>query len=127
MTPRELQLPNSSRASRFLVRCVFAFVNIAFLALLTPPPCTAHEKEFISRPVTPETQFLELIDLEQEPEKQVTLMDLFLKQFPKYDGVGALYCDMQPLLVRLGKFDRALEIGDKLLAIDQDDVEAVKN
>jgi tetratricopeptide (TPR) repeat protein len=97
------------------------------LTLVLSTQVAAQEKEFIAKPITPETQFLELIDLETDPEKQLTLMDLFLRQFPKYDGIGALYSDMQPLLVKLEKFDRALEVGDKLLQIDQDDVEAVKN
>jgi tetratricopeptide (TPR) repeat protein len=87
---------------------------------------SAQEKEFISRPVTPESQFLELIDLENDPARQLTLMELFLVQFSKYEGVGAIYSDMQAVCVKAGKFDRALQIGDKLLAIDADDVEAVR-
>ena len=87
----------------------------------------SQEKEFVPKPITPETQFLELIDLEADPDKQLALMDLFVAQFPQFEGMGGLYSDLQPLLVRLGKFDRALEIGDKLLKIDQEDIEAVKN
>src|SRR5438046_9024026 len=103
------------------------FTQVLALTLFFAPQALAQDKEFIAKPITPETQFLELIDLESEPDKQLTLLDLFLRQFPKYEGIGGLYSDMQPLLVKLEKFDRALEIGDKLLQIDQDDVEAVKN
>lgn len=88
--------------------------------------CQAQEKDFAARPITPESQFLELIDLEGDAEKQLTLMELFLVQFPKYDALAALYSDMQSDCIKLEKWDRALQIGDKLLAIDQDDVEAVK-
>jgi tetratricopeptide (TPR) repeat protein len=119
---------NLTLSLRIFYSSVFGILQTASFALLfSLTPISAQEKEFVARPITPETQFLELIDLEGEPEKQLTLMDLFLQQFPKYEGVGALYSDMQPLLVKLGKFDRALEIGDKLLAIDADDVEAVRN
>lgn len=123
----QLDLPTPQRVSRVFRFCVFLFFHAASVAVLCTLPVGAQDKEFVPRPITPETQFLELIDLESDAEKQLVLMDLFLKQFPKYEGVGGLYSDMQPLLVKLGKFDRALEIGDKLLAIDQDDVEAVKN
>src|SRR6185295_1560460 len=86
----------------------------------------AQEKEFVPPPVTPESQFLELIDLEAEPEKQLMLMDLFVRQFPKYNAMGAVYSEMQANCLKLNLFDRALEIGEKLLTIDQDDAEAVK-
>jgi tetratricopeptide (TPR) repeat protein len=90
--------------------------------------CTliGQDKDFVPPPVTPEGQFLELIDLESDAEKQLTLMDLFIKQFPKYNAMAAVYSEMQTNCVKLNLFDRALEIGDKLLIIDQDDAEAVK-
>lgn len=75
---------------------------------------------------SPESQFLELIDLEGEPSRQLALMDLFIKQFPKYNAMGALYADMQADYVKVSLWDRALEIGDKLLQIDQDDIDAVR-
>ena len=90
--------------------------------------CTvlAQEKDFVPPPVTPEGQFLELIDLEADPRKQLLLMDLFVKQFPAYNAMAAVYSEMQANCVKLNQFDRALILGEKLLAIDQDDVEALR-
>ncbi len=75
---------------------------------------------------TPESQFLELIDLESDPAKQLVLMDLFVKQFPKYNAMAAVYADMQADYVKVGSWDLALEIGDKLLQVDQDDIDAIR-
>jgi tetratricopeptide (TPR) repeat protein len=112
------------RATRSITSAKFVR-PMAVLLLLVGSLC-AQEKELTPPPVTPESQFLELIDLEGDAEKQLFLMDLFVKQFPKYNAMGALYSDMQATCVKLGLFDRALELGDKLLVIDQDDAEAVK-
>lgn len=86
----------------------------------------AQEKDLIPPAVTPEGQFLELIDLEADPQKQLMLMDLFVKQFPAYNAMAAVYSEMQANCVKLNQFDRALEIGEKLFVIDQDDAEALK-
>jgi spore maturation protein SpmA len=61
-----------------------------------------------------------LIDLEGDAERQPLLRDLFVKQFPKYNAMGAVYSEMQANCLKLGFFDRALDLGDKLLVIDQD-------
>ncbi len=96
------------------------------LVLVVSCTVVAQEKDFVPPAVTPEGQFLELIDLEADPQKQLMLMDLFIKQFPAYNAMAAVYSEMQANCVKLNQFDRALELGQKLLAIDQDDVEALK-
>jgi tetratricopeptide (TPR) repeat protein len=101
-------------------------VRFAVLVLLFSCTVVAQEKDFTPPAVTPEGQFLELIDLEGDAQKQLVLMDLFVKQFPAYNAMAAVYSEMQANCVKLNLFDRALEIGEKLLAIDQDDAEALK-
>ena len=64
---------------------------------------------------TPEAQFLELVDLVAEPAKQLELLDTFLVQFPKYEGMATVYAQMQELCVGLKTWDRALELGTKLI------------
>jgi tetratricopeptide (TPR) repeat protein len=74
----------------------------------------------------PEAQFLELVDLVAEPAKQLELLDTFLVQFPKYEGMATVYAQMQELCVTLKNWDRALDLGTKLLLIDDSDIETVK-
>ncbi|HUS06716.1 MAG TPA: hypothetical protein VMZ52_10485 [Bryobacteraceae bacterium] len=101
-------------------------VLIALAAIFFAHRLNAQEKEFLPQPVTPESQFLELVDLESDLEKQQTLMGLFLAQFPKYEALAAIYSQMQANCVKLGKFEDALQFGGKLLLIDSEDTEAVK-
>ena len=74
----------------------------------------------------PEAQFLELVDLVADPIKQLELLDAFLVQFPKYEGMATVYAQMQTLCVELKQWDRVLELGAKLLAVDESDIETVK-
>jgi tetratricopeptide (TPR) repeat protein len=76
--------------------------------------------------VTPESQFLDLIDLVEEPRKQLELFDTFVTQFPKYEGLGTVHAQMQDLCVQLKLWDRALAIGDKLIKIDESDLATVR-
>lgn len=75
---------------------------------------------------TPEAQFLELVDLVAEPAKQLELLDTFLVQFPKYEGMATVYAQMQEVCVGLKNWDRALDLGAKLMALDDSDIETVK-
>lgn len=77
-------------------------------------------------PITPESQFLELVDLVEEPQKQLDLLDTFLVQFPKYEGMNAIYGQIQSVCVDLKLWDRALAMGDKLLSVDPNDVQAIR-
>ncbi len=95
---------------------VLIIVSLAFCPLKAQDP----------PPQSQESQFLELIDLEGDPSKQLVLMDLFIKQFPAYNAMAALYSDMQADYIKVSLWDKALEIGEKLLQIDQDDIDAVR-
>jgi tetratricopeptide (TPR) repeat protein len=76
--------------------------------------------------VTPETQFLDLVDLVAEPKKQLELLDLFVAKYPKYDGMTAVYSQMQEICVELKEFDRALSLGEKILATDEEDLPTIR-
>jgi tetratricopeptide (TPR) repeat protein len=81
---------------------------------------------YLVRQATPESQFLDLVDLVAEPAKQLELLDAFQVQFPKYEAMATVHTQMQDLCVGLELWDRALTIGAKLLALDDGNVEAVR-
>ena len=99
-------------------------ITTLFLAVATV--LTGQDKQFLSLPVTPESQFLELVDLEADVAKQVELINVFVMQFPKYDGMPAVYGQLQDGYNQLGRWDDSLAIGEKLAAVDESDVETVK-
>jgi tetratricopeptide (TPR) repeat protein len=97
------------------------------LSLLLASSVFAQSKDdaFVTQ-VTPESQFLDLVDLVADPEKQLNLLDTFLTQFPKYEGISTVYAQMQDLCLNLKQWDRTLTLGDKLLKLDEGDIEAVR-
>src|SRR4051812_17481482 len=74
----------------------------------------------------PEGHFLDLVDLVEEPEKQLNLLDTFVVQFPNYGAMSTIHAQRQELLVALKQWDRALEVGAKLLSMDESDIETVR-
>src|SRR5260370_8830017 len=51
-------------------------------------------------------------------------MEQFGSQAPKHEAMGWVYEQMQTAYLKAGQPDKALEIGDKLIAMDADDLDA---
>lgn len=75
---------------------------------------------------TPESEFLELVDLVEEPKKQIDLLTAFQSQFPKYEGMAAIHAQMQGIFVDLKQWDKSIAAGEKALSLDPNNVEVVK-
>ncbi len=73
---------------------------------------------------SPEGQLLQQIALQTEEPRKLALMEEFVSKYPKYEGVAWVYGQLQPLYIKQGQFNTALEIGDKALAIDPGEVDA---
>jgi tetratricopeptide (TPR) repeat protein len=74
----------------------------------------------------PEAQFLELVDLVAEPAKQLELLDTFIGRFPRYAAMSTIHAQRQEIFVTLRQWDQALDVGNKLLALDESDIETVR-
>ncbi len=72
---------------------------------------------------TPEGQLLQQIGQESDDTKKLALLEVFTAKFPKHEGVGWVYSQMHPLYVKAKQFDKAIDIGEKLVAMDPEDVE----
>jgi hypothetical protein len=103
--------------------CGFACAWVFAAAAIQAPICA--QTGGIATP-GPEAQYLELVDLVEVPEKQLELLDAFVIQFPKYGGMSAIYAQTQEVCIRLQLWDRALALGEKLLAIDGSDAQALR-
>src|SRR6266852_3515935 len=73
---------------------------------------------------TPEGQLLQQIAQEPDEAKKLALMEQFTTQNPKHEAIGWVYEQMQTAYLKGGQFDKALEIGDKLVAMDATDLDA---
>ena len=72
---------------------------------------------------TPEGQMLQQIGQESDETKKLALLEEFVSKFPKHEGVAWVYSQMQPLYVKTKQYDKAIDIGGKLIAMDPEDVE----
>jgi hypothetical protein len=73
---------------------------------------------------TPEGKDLQAIGTESDAAKKLALMEQFVAQHPKHEATGWVLTQMQLASVKAGNHDKAMEAGEKLLAIDATDIEA---
>src|ERR1700736_6124924 len=73
---------------------------------------------------TPEGQLLQQIGQSEDEAKKLALMEKFAGQAPTHEAIGWVYEQMQASYLKAGQPDKALEIGDKLVAMDADDLDA---
>src|SRR5260370_18681187 len=73
---------------------------------------------------TPEGLLLQQIGQAQDESKKLQLMEQFAAQSPKHEAIGWVYEQMETAYLKAGQADKALEIGDKLVAMDADDLDA---
>jgi hypothetical protein len=73
---------------------------------------------------TPEGQLLQQIGQSEDEAKKLALMEKFAGQAPKHEAIGWVYEQMQTAYLKAGQPDKALEVGDKLIAMDADDLDA---
>src|SRR5215469_16004055 len=73
---------------------------------------------------TPEGQLLQQIGQTEDEGKKLQLMEQFAAQSPKHEAIGWVYEQMQTAYLKAGQPDKALETGDKLMAMDAEDLDA---
>jgi tetratricopeptide (TPR) repeat protein len=102
---------------------------LAFVLILAPYVAGDVKKPRIGKD-TPEGTFLELVSLEVTPAKKIALLEHFLTIFPACDPTITVwvYGELQDRYRKAGDLDKALAAGEKILALDPDNVEiAVAN
>src|ERR1700692_1261850 len=66
---------------------------------------------------TPEGLLLQQIGQTQDEIKKLQLMEEFAGKAPKHEAIGWVYEQMQASYLKAGQPDKALDIGDKLVAM----------
>src|SRR4051794_76278 len=62
---------------------------------------------------------------ENDPAKKLAILEQFMVQHPnQQETTEWVLAQLQPMYVKAGSYDKALEIGEKLLAMDADDLDA---
>lgn len=73
---------------------------------------------------TEDGRLLQSISTEQDPARQLKLMEQFQTTYPKHDATGWVGSQLQQAYVKAGSFDKAIETGERLLALDALDFDA---
>ena len=97
--------------------------NILLVAIIAAGTLAAEHVPVIDAS-TPEGQALQKIGQESDDAKKTPLLEEFVTTYPASASIGWVLEQLQPAYVKAGKFDEALGLGDKLLAMDGDDTEA---
>ena len=98
-------------------------MRILLLALLLAGSTLAQRHKVNINTETPEGQALQQIGQESDDAKKLTMFEKFLQDYPKSENLAWVYSQVQPLYTKANQPDKAIEIGDKLIALDPEDLE----
>jgi hypothetical protein len=98
-------------------------VILTGLALVGGVNAQRHKLESINAE-TPEGKVLQSIGIESDPAKKLGLMEQFAAEHGKHEAAGWVLSQMQLAYTKAGNHEKTIETGEKLLAIDNTDIEA---
>ena len=75
-------------------------------------------------PETKEGYVIQLIQQERDASQKVKMMLDFVQEFPKSGNLSWVYDLLQPVYLKSGEWDKALDLGSKMLALDANDLYA---
>ncbi|MFN3324188.1 MAG: tetratricopeptide repeat protein [Bryobacteraceae bacterium] len=99
---------------------------VAFLLVAGSGMAQRHQLTTIDTE-TPEGQLLQQIGLEEDAEGKRVLLEKFVQEYPGHDAAGWVYTQLQAAYLKANQPDKVIETGEKLLALDADDLEAAHN
>jgi len=94
------------------------------LALLLAGSLSAQRHKLNINTETPEGQALQQIGQETDDAKKLAGFEKFLQDYPKSENLAWVYSQIQPMYVKASQPDKAIDIGEKLIALDPGDLEA---
>jgi tetratricopeptide (TPR) repeat protein len=99
-------------------------VLIVALALIASQAAAQRHKIGEINTETEEGKFLQSIGTEEDPARKVQLMEAFVGKYGKHEAAGWVWSQLQPAYSKAANFDKALDAGEKLLALDPMDIDA---
>lgn len=100
------------------------FVLVCAAVLLVSQAAAQRHKLNAINAETPEGKLLQQASQEPDAAKKLAVMEQFISEFPKHEAAGWVLSQMQQNYVKANNHDKAIETGEKLLALDADDLDA---
>lgn len=98
-------------------------MKIVLLALLVAGGALAQRHKVNINTETPEGQALQQIGQETDDAKKLAAYEKFTQDYPKSDNLAWVYGEMQPLYVKATQPDKAIDAGEKIMALDPEDLD----
>ncbi|MCU1276323.1 MAG: hypothetical protein JWO48_3754 [Bryobacterales bacterium] len=98
-------------------------MRILLFALLLAGGLLAQRHKVNINTETPEGQALQTLGQETDDAKRLAMLEKFTQDYGKSENLAWVYGQMQPLYVKANQPDKAVEIGDKLIALDPEDLD----
>ena len=101
---------------------------VPVLALLLAAGATGAERHKLD--IDPESQdgiLLQRIQQEPTAPRKLALLQKFVAQYPKAEGIAWVYEQLRPIYMDAKDYDKVLEIAGKLLALDPDDLDSAND
>jgi tetratricopeptide (TPR) repeat protein len=98
-------------------------MRILLLALLLAAGALAQRHKVNINTETPEGQALQTIGQEADDAKKLAMLEKFTEDYAKSENLPWVYTQMQPLYTKANQPEKAIAIGEKLIALDAEDLE----
>jgi tetratricopeptide (TPR) repeat protein len=118
-----------SRRYKLWRQCFGGGISCALLAMvLFSLPGEAAPQRYAPKadPESPEGQLIELIGFEVDAASRLSLMERFTRSYPKHPACAWAYEQLQLAAIEAHQWDKAIENGEKLLAIYPDDTDTAQ-
>ncbi|HYO82602.1 MAG TPA: hypothetical protein VES20_14455 [Bryobacteraceae bacterium] len=97
---------------------------VAFLAACAVLACAQRHKLGEINTETEEGKVLQAIGSEEDAGRKLQLMESFVSKYGKHAAAGWVWSQLQPAYNKAGNFDKAVQAGEQLFAIDAGDMDA---
>ncbi|MEO7143230.1 MAG: hypothetical protein ABI165_06960 [Bryobacteraceae bacterium] len=78
-------------------------------------------------PETKQGFLLEQIQQEPDPTAKFQLLEQFAVTYPKHESIAWVYEQIEPLYMQAQQYDKELDVGAKMLAVDPNDLETAQS
>lgn len=97
--------------------------TLAVALLLAAGAGLAQRQRFTINTETPEGQLLQQIGEQEDPVQKLALLEKFAASYPEHEAIPWVWAHMVRIAAKANQLDKALEAGDKAMALDPEDLE----
>src|SRR5436305_1529303 len=116
--------PRGSRQSVYHVRRMRPLVLVLLLTLTL---AGQQPRKLTIDAETDEGKLLQQIERQADEPKKRALLEQFAAQYPKHQAAPWVYRQLQTIYMSEKEFDKTLDVGNRALGLDPDDLDAAYN